>query len=80
MIGILSQVGQFTEMTTQSSAQLKERIRRICQIFPDAQILEKNMMVFVNQMAENDETFNLVKKLMSESYTSEENARTAVRH
>lgn len=77
MIGILSQVGQFTEMTTQSSAQLKERIRRICQIFPDAQILEKNMMVFVNQMAENDETFNLVKKLMSESYTSEENARTA---
>uniref|UniRef100_A0A8R1I5A3 Uncharacterized protein n=1 Tax=Caenorhabditis japonica TaxID=281687 RepID=A0A8R1I5A3_CAEJA len=79
MIGILSQVGQSANAAkTDYTAQLKERIRRIVQIFPDSTALEKVLMNFVNQMAEDEETFNLVKQLMADNYTSVENQNAAI--
>uniref|UniRef100_A0A1I7V355 Condensin complex subunit 1 n=1 Tax=Caenorhabditis tropicalis TaxID=1561998 RepID=A0A1I7V355_9PELO len=78
LMGILSQVGNSKKMTPENSAQLKERIHRLCQLFPEPVTLEKIMIVFVNQIAENEEAFNLVKKIMADKYTTAENQNSVL--
>lgn len=60
------------------NAQMKDRIRRVIQIFPDASNLEKAMMTFINTLCTNSNMFDLVKKMMGDSYTSAENAEATV--
>lgn len=70
MIGILCLVSQAAEQSMEG--QLKERIHRIAQIFPDAALLEKLLFHFVNMMAEDEKMFSGVKRLVADNYTSSE--------
>ncbi|KAF1761868.1 hypothetical protein GCK72_010127 [Caenorhabditis remanei] len=75
IMGILSGLGKYhSDSPSEFSAQMKDRIRRIIQIFPDASNLEKAMMTFINTLSENSNVFDLVKKMMGDCYISKENA------
>ena len=79
IMGILSGLGKYhSDSPSEFSAQMKDRIRRIIQIFPDASNLEKAMMTFINTLSENSNVFDLVKKMMGDCYISKENADDTV--
>ncbi|EGT52240.1 CBN-EVL-14 protein [Caenorhabditis brenneri] len=77
ILQIMSHVSTIKKDDIEGQEQIKERIHKLCVVFPDSTNLEKIWKVFVNHIAENSESYNLMKKIVAEKYTTEE-VKTAV--
>lgn len=78
MIGLLSLIGTSKDMGAEGPAQVRSRIHKISLIFPESATLEKVMMLLVNQLGLEAETFDAFKKLMADRVTTQESVTIAL--
>ncbi|CAI5445776.1 unnamed protein product [Caenorhabditis angaria] len=71
LIGICQEVSKQTDDNNSKMVMLKLRISKLSKIFSDSAVIERILMRFVNQMSEDEQTFEHVKYLISDDYTTE---------